>query len=283
MANNVATKQTKKGLMEYLQNNLTEMSKEMAQQVQDALKIGSKLTLDELKELSKEVATDLIMGGTPVIENEVKAGAKKTISKKNTTGKPAKSLEQQAKDGEVTDLHALAKQMKGDQPKAEDKPKADSKPKADNKPKATGKTSKNEVTVTTGKHNDKVDKFPATLDLEVGKLTLNEKAQTMEDLLKDFEAGKSNVFAIYWNKRQLKQFTYDPIGVNKTAPKNFPSDLDIVQPMYINEEGKVLYAVSVYTEVVYVFLPHELEVDEDTNLRYVNGAEYQIYTMSDEE
>lgn len=276
------TETSKKGLITYLEENLTNVSNTLVDQINAVVKLGNKATLDELRELAKEVAVDILSGGatTPQVENEVKP--KKTLGKKKTVKEEPKEVKPDVK---VTP----AKEVKAEEPKEtpketpkEVKPKAE-KPKSDGKKEAKEQEPVVKATINPSKKGlDVVNSFPASLDTPLGTLDLNLDTKTMADLYKDYEKGVTNIFAVYWNKRQLKQFDYDILMVNKTAPKSFPNDLDLVQPIYISEDGKILYAVSIYSEVLYAFKASDLDIDEETNIRYINGAEYQVYTVKEQ-
>ena len=120
--------------------------------------------------------------------------------------------------------------------------------------------------------------FPAEIQHEtLGKLKLNADCTSMEAVRKLAIAGTKLVFAFWWTRRHLKQFTYDAV---LHAPKNgFPNDLDMAQPIYLNDENKVLYVVSRYTSRIYAIFPENLLISEDDNMRFLNGCEYALYEI----
>ena len=81
------------------------------------------------------------------------------------------------------------------------------------------------------------------------------------------------VFAYYWTKRHLKQFSY--FGGWLGQPKSFDNDLDLATAIYVSDEKKVSYQVSMYTEAIYTILPTDFE--ETDGVRVAGGIEYQIY------
>ena len=127
---------------------------------------------------------------------------------------------------------------------------------------------------------DLVANFPETLETELGNLKLTTDIKTSEDLMKAIEAGRSLVFANFWTKRHLKQFwfSYDPNSVCKAKVKEFPHDLDLAQPIHTTETGFV-YALSVYSEVLLVYSPENIEEMDDEGLRYANQVEFCIYEI----
>ena len=52
-------------------------------------------------------------------------------------------------------------------------------------------------------------------------------------------------------------------------------DLDLASCVYVSDDCKVVYAVSMYTEVCYMYLPNDIE--ETDGIRYAGGVEFQIY------
>ena len=96
----------------------------------------------------------------------------------------------------------------------------------------------------------------------------------MDDLYNAISNDEDIMFAYYWTKRHLKQFTY--FGGWVGQPKSFDNDLDLATAIYISDEKKVAYQVSNYTEAIYTIIPTDLEVADD-GIRYAGGIEFQIY------
>ena len=86
-------------------------------------------------------------------------------------------------------------------------------------------------------------------------------------------------FAVYWTPRLLKQFGYSPIDSIK-CPKSFANDLDLVSCIYIGDEDTIAVGISAYTDAPYNFQPKDLIVDEESGLRYVNSAEFELYRLT---
>ena len=72
----------------------------------------------------------------------------------------------------------------------------------------------------------------------------------------------------------MKQFSYGIPELHSDVTE-FPDDLDIAQAIYVSDEDKVAYAVSVITEHIYTFLA--VDIPEYEGIRFCNGMEFQIY------
>lgn len=115
--------------------------------------------------------------------------------------------------------------------------------------------------------------FPESLEVEGETYTLAADIKDMKALHKALTDGADLIFAFYWSKRHLSQFSYfnDILG----HPESFDNDLDLSNVIYISDEYKVAYAVSLYTEGVYSVFPNEIK--ETDGLRFASGIEFQIY------
>ena len=98
----------------------------------------------------------------------------------------------------------------------------------------------------------------------------------MTDLHKACENDEELIFAFYWSKRHLRQFPYFNNWFG--TPKEFPQDLDLSSCIYVSDEGRVAYAVSMYEEAVYMMRAED--IPEFEGVRFSNGIEYQIYRKS---
>ena len=115
--------------------------------------------------------------------------------------------------------------------------------------------------------------FPPSLTVGESNYELAEDINSMEDLYNALENDEEIVFAYYWTQRHLKQFDYFAGWLGQ--PKFFDQDLDLATTMYVSDEGKVSYQVSMYTEAVYTILPKDFEVTD--GVRFASGIEFQIY------
>lgn len=136
---------------------------------------------------------------------------------------------------------------------------------------------KDGVTVLNDTNNSKAVQlakmFPQTIEVGDAKYELASDIKTMEDLYNALGNDEEIVFAYYWTKRHLKQFPYYNGWLGQ--PKSFDNDLDLATAIYVSDEKKVSYQVSMYTEAVYAILPTDFE--EEDGVRISGGIEYQIY------
>jgi hypothetical protein len=96
--------------------------------------------------------------------------------------------------------------------------------------------------------------FPETFANESGTYKAEMTIENIPDLLKAITEKKADiVIANYWNKRALKQFDYDQLGILKKRPTEFPNDLDLLKVVYISNDSRFLYALSLYTEMICCF------------------------------
>lgn len=143
--------------------------------------------------------------------------------------------------------------------------------------KKSSKKSKEGVTNLAEKSDKAVqlaENFPEELTVGDTTYKLAHDIKTMEDLHTALENDEEIVFAYYWTKRHLKQFPYY-VGSELANPKSFDNDLDLATAIYVSDEGKVSYQISMYTEAVYSINPSAME--EDNGVRISTGMEYQIY------
>lgn len=203
--------------------------------------------------LAQETSTPAVQ---PQAENAVKK-LTKGVSKKQEM-KPAK--EEPAKD-ESTEEQG-----------------AEKAPKKSLGKKSTTKKSKEGVTdLESATSSDKAVQlakmFPKEISVGDDTYELAEDIKTFDDLYDALEKDEDIVFAYYWTKRHLKQFDYFMGWLGQ--PKSFDNDLDLATAMYVSDEKKVAYQISMYTEAVYTILPTDF--DEVDGVRVAGGIEYQIY------
>ena len=225
-----------------------------------------------MKLLGDTVAEALASGETlqPVAEASVKK-LTKGVSKKQEVGKNEKNSNEpeEKAPAKVAPKKPAAKGKTEEAPKQEE-----TKTPAAKKP-APAKKGGNIQPKTV----DMASAFPATLDTEDGHFELAEDIKTLEDLHKALEADEEIVFAYYWTKRHLKQFDY--FGSWLGQPTQFENDLDLCTTIYVSDELKVSYQISMYTEAIYTILPTDFE--EIEGVRTAGGIEYQIYRKVEEE
>lgn len=245
-----------------------------------AKKDESKVTRKDLVDLAKSVIA--LLGdkcvepalaqektpATPQAENSVKKLAK-GVSKKQETKEESSSKESGESEKTAEEIQeAPAKEEKVDKKSAKKSLGGKKKKEA---PKKDG------VTALEGSENQKTVQmakaFPKTLTVGDTTYELAEDIKTLEDLYNALNKDEEIVFAYYWTKRHLKQFPY--FGGWLGQPKSFDNDLDLATAMYVSDEKKVSYQISMYTEAVYTILPTDFE--EVDGVRVAGGIEYQIY------
>lgn len=131
--------------------------------------------------------------------------------------------------------------------------------------------------------------FPEKLDVkDLGTLVrANAKYKNSEEIAKALENGTQFYFATYWTARHIAQFNYGFANM-VPAPKSFPNDLDILEPVYYCENVKRIWAASLYTEAMFNFNSEDITPIEDTNpysgekfaVRVSNGMEFELYELA---
>lgn len=116
--------------------------------------------------------------------------------------------------------------------------------------------------------------FPTEVVVEGESFKIATDINSMSDLKKAFDKGSEIVIAMLWTKRHLKQFPYGIPELHSDVSE-FPNDLDLAQAIYMSDDLKVMYAVSVYTDNCSTFLSKDIPQYE--GLRFSNGMEFQIY------
>ena len=276
----ITTKTTKEQLKSFLGANAKAVKtadKDLFDQIAYADKMAkkddSKVTRKDLVDLVKSVIA--LLGdkcvepalaqekapATPQAENSVKKLAK-GVSKKQETKEETSSEE--SGESEKT-----AEETQG----AEEK-KAPKKSLGGKKKPATKKEG---VTALEGSNSQKTvqmaKQFPQTIEVGDSKYELATDIKSMDDLYEALNKDEEIVFAYYWSRRHLRQFDYFVGCLGQ--PKSFDNDLDLATTIYVSDEKKVAYQVSMYTEAMYTVLPKDFE-DED-GIRVSFGMEYQIY------
>lgn len=236
-----------------------------------AKKDDSKVTKKDLMDLAKEMlkllgdkcsVASLEVGEpvAPVAENSVKKLSK---GKKKADEKVEEKAEEKVpekpeseKEEEKVDTKKSAKKSSGNKKE---------------QPKKDGVTDLEDV------NNDKAVQmaktFPKTITVGDDKYEMATDIKTIEDLHKAISDEQEIVFAFYWTKRHLRQFPY--FNGYFGQPKSFDNDLDLATAIYVSDEMKVAYMISMYTEAYYMTLPEDFE--EVDGVRFSNGIEFQIY------
>lgn len=246
-----------------------------------------------------------------LIENLAKEGITITASstpKKETTkkAKPTKkstpapadnknveveaSPEVKVEEKKAPKKKAPAKKVKADEPKAEEKPKPKAKAKAKAKASAV---KQEELTTEDGKGvlnmesfsklaNNKLVKFkeyifPQAYECDLGLLERRDNLKTLKAINEEIEKGTDLVIMTYWTDQHLASCDYDPYEINTVLPKSFKDDFDICQIVFSSE--KVLYAISLETEVMSTFPANSFKHKKGTNYRVSSGMEFEVYEL----
>lgn len=218
------------------------------------------LVKDVMKALGDKFVEPALAQETPTVQPQAENAVKKLtkgVSKKQEM-KPAK--EEPAKD------------------KSTEEQGAEKAPKKSLGKKSTTKKSKEGVTdlepaTSSDKAVQLAKMFPKEISVGDDTYELAEDIKNFDDLYNALEKDEEIVFAYYWTKRHLKQFPYFMGWLGQ--PKSFDNDLDLATAMYVSDEKKVAYQISMYTEAVYTILPTDFE--EVDGVRVAGGIEYQIY------
>lgn len=256
----ITAKTTKEQLKEFLNEVFPKVKDEnLAERIAYALaaeadKVTRKDLVDLVKEFNKLVTGPVAEAPVePTAENSVKK-LSKGVSKKQEIEVPDESKsEETAEDSEEAPEKEAKKKLGGKK----------------NTPKKDGVKS----TETSKKSVQMATMFPKILEVGDSKYELAEDIKTLDDLYKALGNDEEIVFAYYWSKRHLRQFPYFAGVLGQ--PKSFDNDLDLATAIYVSDEKKVAYSVSMYTEAVYCTLPTDLE--EEEGIRLSAGIEYQIY------
>lgn len=207
---------------------------------------------------------------------EVEAILPKEESKPAPANSTKKTLRKSSKKEEpVAEKTAPAEEKKAPV-KKEEKKEAPAKKTAPKKPEKKPAVQKSEQK---GTAFDLADTFADTIQTEIGTLEKAQDIKTFADLRKALANEEEIYFAVYWTPRLLKQFGYSPIDSIK-CPKSFANDLDLVSCIYIGDEDTIAVGISAYTDAPYNFQPKDLVVDEESGLRYVNSAEFELYRLT---
>lgn len=277
----ITTKTTKEQLKSFLGANAKAVKtadKDLFDQIAYADKMAkkddSKVTRKDLVDLVKSVIS--LLGDKCVEPALAQEKAPATPQAENSVKKLAKGVSKKQETKEETSSEESGEsENTAEETQGADEKKAPKKSLGGKKKPATKKEG---VTVlNTDADSEKAVQlakaFPKTLEVGDSKYELAEDIKTLDDLYEALNKDEEIVFAYYWTKRHLKQFSY--FGGWLGQPKSFDNDLDLATAIYVSDEKKVSYQVSMYTEAIYTILPTDFE--ETDGVRVAGGIEYQIY------
>jgi len=273
----ITSKTTKQELANVLGAN-AKVVKEQDKNLYDQMAYTSDMMKKDEKKVTRRDLVDLV-------KDVMKALGDKFVEPALAQETPAPAVQPQAEN-------AVKKLTKGVSKKQEMKPTkeepakdksteeqgAEKAPKKSLGKKSTTKKSKEGVTdlepaTSSDKAVQLAKMFPKEISVGDDTYELAEDIKNFDDLYNALEKDEEIVFAYYWTKRHLKQFPYFMGWLGQ--PKSFDNDLDLATAMYVSDEKKVAYQISMYTEAVYTILPTDFE--EVDGVRVAGGIEYQIY------
>jgi len=280
--------ETKKSLVEYVKENAPKLTNKKHKSLVARISYTMKKFMEKATNVSKQDFMELVNEmrvalGQQMDILDLTAGnsTPKPLPVENSLKPTSRSNRKPTKKVEKTTEEVVEEifEEKAEEVKPSKKPSkkiAGKKSKVENKKPdlVTVKSTK------TKKETPLADNFPSEFESVAGKLKIIiDEVQTIKDIDKLIQDGRDLVFAFYWTKRHLKQFDYDQIQINNTNTpyKEFEQDLDITKPVYISEEGKVVYTVSLYSEIQYTLLSEDIVFDE--GMRFNNGIEFNIYEV----
>ena len=273
----ITTKTTKEQLKSFLGANAKAVKtadKDLFEQIAYADKMAktddSKVTRKDLVDLVKSVIK--LLGDKcvePAFAEEKKAEAVQPQAE-NSVKKLAKGVSKKQKSMEETATEVSESEETEEAPATEEKAeKVDSKKSAKKSTGGKKAPSKNSDTDL----KEAVQYFPDTLTVGDTKYAIAHDIASMDDLYNALENDEEIVFAFYWSKAMLKKYPYFYNMLGK--PKSFDNDLDLATTIYVSEEKKIAYHISMYTEGCYNTLPEDFE--EVEGIRYAGSSEFQIY------
>ena len=228
------------------------------------------------KDEKKVTRRDLV----DLVKDVMKALGDKFVEPALAQETPAPAVQPQAENAVTKLTQGVSKkqEMKPATEESKAEQGAEKAPKKSLGKKSTTKKSKEGVTdlepaTSSDKAVQLAKMFPKEISVGDDTYELAEDIKTFDDLYDALEKDEDIVFAYYWTKRHLKQFDYFMGWLGQ--PKSFDNDLDLATAMYVSDEKKVAYQISMYTEAVYTILPTDFE--EVDGVRVAGGIEYQIY------
>ena len=272
----ITSKTTKKELAEILGAN-AKVVKAQDKNLYDQVAYTSNMMKKDEKKVTRRDLVDLV-------KDVMKSLGDKFVEPVLAQGTLAPAVQPQAENAvkKLTKGVSKKQEMKPAKEPAKEESKeeqgAEKAPKKSLGKKSTTKKSKEGVTdlepaTSSDKAVQLAKMFPKEISVGDDTYELAEDIKNFDDLYNALEKDEEIVFAYYWTKRHLKQFPYFMGWLGQ--PKSFDNDLDLATAMYVSDEKKVAYQISMYTEAVYTILPTDF--DEVDGVRVAGGIEYQIY------
>jgi hypothetical protein len=277
----INTKTNKQGMVEYLEH-IDQTDKRITKSLKDRIVYTLNAAKKSIQDVDRASLTDLINDISAVlvpvtapapIEGSLKP-ATKTEDKKTAPKLGSR------KSNETPKEEAPAPEA----PKADDKKKLGAKkPTVDSVPAASS----------VGKENlPSAKMFPTDIEhKDLGKLiSCKGMLENYKDVVKALEGDITLYFACYWTKLHIKKYEYEASRRVKAPKEGFPFDLDLAVAVVPCENIERLYAMSMYTEAMFVFEGEDLEPvkSEDPrggdtySVRVSSGMEFEIYAPADD-
>lgn len=300
----ITEKTSKRSLVGYLKSYVFEspvVDKNLADRVNYALsmfnKDQTKVKKEDLFDLAREVEA-MLANVTPLTVPTAPAPVEASL-KPVKSQTPTEEVQDEPAEEEA-EAEPEAEEVEESQPEKVEAPKKSGK-KSTLKKSTKDSKKKTEVETLPAASNVGADRlpsakmFPAEIDHpELGKLIACTGAYTTyADVLSALEAEKTLYFACYWTKRHVKEYTYAHNFVvdSKSVANGFPLDLDIAMAVVPCETMERVFAMSRYTEAMYMFNGEHLQYVEDTDprsgakfsVRVATGMEFEIYRPEDED
>lgn len=274
----ITAKTTKQELKDFLGANVKAV-KEKDEKLFDSIAYADKMAKTDDSKVTRKDLVDLVKAVQKLLgdacveptETTTEATAETVeVEAENSVKKAGKGLSKKQKSMEEPKVSSEKTEEANEEP-AEKAEKVDKKKSAK---KSLGKKEKSKDGATDSKDGTvQKDAFPETIKFGDTQYELAHDIQSMEDLYNALENDEEIVFAFYWSKIMLKKYPYfyDMLG----KPKSFENDLDLATTIYVSEERKIAYHISMYTEGCYNTLPEDFE--EVEGVRYAGAVEFQIY------
>ena len=273
--NNITSATTKSEIMEAVKKFLPKLRKlttKPAKELADSISYANNMYKKDPAKVTKKDLLSMFnlaekMLATPVSATGEKATPTKADAKKPTLTKSGQKVAEK-KTENLTKKPAASKSTKVAESKSEEPKKAPAKGKP--APKSSEKKTEEKV-------EEKKMIFPTsfTTETEDGEVTYEKCSdiKSMDELCKLLSDEDNNyIVAWYYPKNAIKQ-NYPRTLEKSKSLKSFENDLDLTIPVYVSDDGDIVYCVSLYTEAYYDIFPSEVTEGD----KFAGGIPYQIY------
>ena len=275
----ITAKTTKRELKDILNTNFNAV-KEADSNLYERVAYTAKVAKEDDSKVTKRDLVDLVKEVERVLGDKFVEPTKKeeTPKAENSTKRKLHSKKEKV-ETPVEEEKAPVEETPAESEEEEEK-KVDTKKSAKKSSKLNKKKEEPKKDDATASQNETVQTiFPQTLtvgkDKDTKEYRLAPEIKSMDDLYnatidKDMDEV---LFAYHWTRKQLKLDPYFDGAVGKIT--QFENDLDLAGTLYVSEERKIAYHISLYTEGCYNTLEEDFE--EFDGIRYAGNVEFQIY------